>query len=341
MTAYNSRKVARLSFVAAAMVVLLHAWILPKDGFPPAFVFVETFLCQGVTRVAVPFFFVVSGYLLFRDFRPGLGWWGAKLRRRVRSLLIPYLAWALVGLANNFLLQHVCTNAHNEFNFASFAWWLKALGVTTPPLGCYHLWFVRSLMVFAMLSPVVGWLVRRCGIWVVCGIIAASMTTNLPILGDSSLRYFAIGACLALRPAGAVRRPKAAAFAAGAAWLAGCLVVAAMYPSLPPHWADPLSFAVNVAGVAFLWLSYDLVAAVVGGGGMLDRIAPCSFFLYCVHPFAMFYVGYALSLVSVGESACWLYFCLRLVLTLAASVATWLLLSRFLSRAMSVLTGGR
>lgn len=35
----------------------------------------------------------------------------------------------------------------------------------------------------------VAMVVRRCGIWAVCGIIAALMTTNLPILGDSSLRY--------------------------------------------------------------------------------------------------------------------------------------------------------
>jgi len=70
MTDYLSQKIKYSSFVLMLMVVLLHCYnfstkigghiiVLQKD----VFWFIEQLLSNGLTRIAVPLFFIISGYL--------------------------------------------------------------------------------------------------------------------------------------------------------------------------------------------------------------------------------------------------------------------------------------
>ncbi len=55
-------------------------------------------LPQGICRIAVPCFFLISGYLFFKKLEDwNLDMWKGKMVRRVHSLLIPYVLWNILA----------------------------------------------------------------------------------------------------------------------------------------------------------------------------------------------------------------------------------------------------
>lgn len=118
---------------------------------------------QTLVKVAMPTFFVISGYLFFANVTEwnAKTYWG-KLRRRVKTLLIPYIVWNLL------MAIKLKTFSLNMF----WAFWTEA-GKQTDWLGNEQLmtapanmplWFLRDLMVVSVLTPIIymytenGWL---------------------------------------------------------------------------------------------------------------------------------------------------------------------------------------
>ena len=56
---------------------------------------------QTLVKVVVPVFFMISGYLFFRNYTPAD--FLKKLRTRLRSLLVPYLLWNAIFAAAWYL----------------------------------------------------------------------------------------------------------------------------------------------------------------------------------------------------------------------------------------------
>ena len=81
-----SEKLRHLAFLGALLVVVQHSFAEAT--------FVQAFLTRTLTRMAVPLFFVMSGFLLYKDYAMTFKWWKTKLVSRVLTLGIPYFAWA-------------------------------------------------------------------------------------------------------------------------------------------------------------------------------------------------------------------------------------------------------
>ena len=87
---YNSKKIRVLSFVLIFLVLYIHSFYNEAIGTKYAS-FLQVFLGNGgISNVAVPMFFAISGVLFFngitsvKDCFP-------KIRKRIKSLLIPYI----------------------------------------------------------------------------------------------------------------------------------------------------------------------------------------------------------------------------------------------------------
>lgn len=143
-----SNRLAKMSFICSLMVVVLHANV--AQGGIGKFV--------SITCLAVPIFFMMSGYLFAgRMYEPG--WYWRQVRSRARSLMLPYVLWNFLYLAfvigvlmsaealihptgiREFLQS--AANRIGSFGFDPFCF---------PPLGV--MWFVRCLIVFTILSPI-------------------------------------------------------------------------------------------------------------------------------------------------------------------------------------------
>ena len=115
---------------------------------------------HAIFRTSVPVLTFSSAYLMFRS---GLDLEPAKLmRKKLRSMAIPYLVFNLVVLGGFVLVRELAGEASNGNSSMTGveAWLNAAFGLTTAPIN-YPLNFVRDLLVLMLLAPLLGWLLRK------------------------------------------------------------------------------------------------------------------------------------------------------------------------------------
>ncbi|MCQ2137442.1 MAG: acyltransferase [Bacteroidales bacterium] len=183
---YFSRKVVFLNVMATFLIVLIHSETplrfgkeLTFDSYPFIFCVLQ------LAAVAVPLFYFISALLFYRD----CDWRELphKLYRRIFTLLIPYLIWNLFFILVYYILRQIpftASRMNMPHSLDSAKDWLLALWHCrfTP------LWFIKYLIFFNLLSPVILLLIKNK--WV--GLVAVvSFTLAGYILGWSSvsLRY--------------------------------------------------------------------------------------------------------------------------------------------------------
>lgn len=167
ISAQLSAKITNLGFICALLVVILHSVSTHETG---------TFWwwisgCigdDGLSAVAVPFFFVISGFL-FAGRVGEAGWWRRQVVSRFKSILVPYLIWNLLGWCFVLALGWIAFSVGHPFHGVdlhdySVSKILSVIGAN--PLFFSHivfLWFLRTLFVLVLVSGFIVLLLRYCG----------------------------------------------------------------------------------------------------------------------------------------------------------------------------------
>lgn len=162
MNKYLSEKLKAISFILMVMVVILHSYnlevkldskiVLVDAGLNS---FIQNFICKGITTIAVPLFFIISGYLFFLNIKNGsLIEFIAKYKKRIKTLVLPYLIWSIYGLLFVFILQTIPISRPFFYNALIFDYSFSQLLTTIfiHPIP-YQLWFIRDLIILIFLTP--------------------------------------------------------------------------------------------------------------------------------------------------------------------------------------------
>lgn len=167
MTEYLSRKLKVLSALLILMVVYIHTYYKEGESMNTLKI-IESIIGRRICSVAVPLFYVISGYLFFLKVPDGLRSIGQKLRKRVRTLLIPYLiANALtflfiVGMSfleSNWPDISLIWNYPHNGAFLNSDWGHILYIIFIAPVA-YQLWFIRNLMFVLLFTPIVYLILR-------------------------------------------------------------------------------------------------------------------------------------------------------------------------------------
>lgn len=106
---------------------------------------------------AVPSFFIISGFLFFRNYKDKD--YTKKIKSRVHTLLVPYLLWNVFGLMTEMLTKIPFFSAMATVNSNPFDWTNIVMGVF------FHkytvLWFVFMIMLFAVLAPIIFYVIKK------------------------------------------------------------------------------------------------------------------------------------------------------------------------------------
>ena len=159
-----------LKVVLTVGIVARHASLVELAGRSGAFD-VFTDVVVALTEVCVPLFFVLSGFLYFRNVpdKPDAGYFLDKTRRRVLSLLVPYLIanavafffyWLAHRVAPGMLSDYFGDKWHNPL----FIFWTGPVNMS--------LWFIRDLIVACLVAPLIYLFVRYTRIWGVLALAA-------------------------------------------------------------------------------------------------------------------------------------------------------------------------
>ena len=194
-SAYRN-KITYLSFCLAIFVVLCHTYNLEVYNISSGVLYwVETYL-SGITDIAVPLFFVISGYLFFQNYTPKL--LRKKWKSRLFSLIIPYCIWNslpyfyFLFLSSIPKIKRIITNPVNGFSILDLlkeAFFGMHNGVT---------WFLRCLIIYTFVFPFLYLLIKKKTGALLIGVVllGAIAIINKQIINYSIFYYF--GACIGI-----------------------------------------------------------------------------------------------------------------------------------------------
>lgn len=175
-----SKTITIVRFPLIVAIVLIHTYIsdqpnvggviMVPSGSLPIFDTWEYILRQCIAELAVPTFFLISGFLFFYKTETfTTGTYKYKLRKRFRSLLLPYLIWNLIYMGYVFIVQCFAPSLtspdrkmiadYSLIDFVDSFWHYDGVSYGGPIYG--PLWFIRDLIVIDVLSPLLFFLIKK------------------------------------------------------------------------------------------------------------------------------------------------------------------------------------
>jgi len=297
LSAYASRKLRVISFVAILLVVYLHAKRL-SIGFADVVVpmypqginpnsLVQTLLSEVLGRIAVPIFFGISGLLFFRNIQFSAKAFLVKYRKRLYTLLVPYLVWSTWAVVLLFLLQSLPGSAlyfpTAQYIIRQYSPAQLLDAITIHPIP-FQLWFLQDLMIMVALSPILYLLLTKLGV-VSMGIffLLWFFDVNIYIIrpGDDTL-FFALGAFLAIRRIDINQRLRGQKVWMPLWFVLSCIETAALLGGV--RGVYPYLHKFNVLlGIFAVWCAYDAWIGAIPENHPLLKLASFTFFIFAAH----------------------------------------------------------
>lgn len=308
----DSVRIDLLKFVCAVLVVAIHSpfmWnttSLAVGGSGSA-----SFTSFGLTRIAVPFFFVFSGFFLARHLDTA-GDWLKAVRRRVRTILVPFFIWTIIGI---LLLPVAIAILSDLFSGRPFGLsalqFLKGYDWTYPLEKLFYkspivpLWYLRCLFIFVLLAPAIarltrrfgrGWLALSFALGVLCHLVPGRVAFMLLNFNFSlpGLFYFSCGIYLGAHTPSVLR-------SGNGGWLAGALGAALLVGRaiLAANGCGVGAAMLQEAAIPFLLFAAWRLTPAVRLPGWLEGM---SFPIYLMHMCAFSCLSPVLRLSGLAES---------------------------------------
>lgn len=215
-----SDTISFLRFPLIIAVVFIHTYITDQPningkifvphGTFPLFDIIEQFIRKGIAELAVPLFFLISGFLFFYLSEFNIITYKNKLKRRIRSLLIPYLFFNILYMLYVLMTQLFLPNItspdrkliidYNIIDYIDSFWSFDGIDHYAPIYG--PLWFIRDLIVINILSPVIYFLIKKTDFFYLVTlsllfILGIGLLT--PGIASSSVLFYSIGSWFAIK----------------------------------------------------------------------------------------------------------------------------------------------
>ena len=368
-----SKTISYLRFPLTVGVVLIHFNMgkgLSVHGIEyglnnPEWFFYLTKLCSEILpSIAVPLFFLISGFLFFYHTDFDRQAYFKKLRSRARTLLLPYILWNVISIVWQGVrvipgLSKIFPNAHEiQIDWSASAllnvFWNNKADILVHPAtdvidpnmypACVPMWYVRELILMVLLAPAIYYLIKKSGqhFVLVLGLawyVTQPLYPGYPHQVLAAAFFFSWGAWFSIRKADFV------------ATFRKYSIVPLLY--IPIVIADILTreeaynHYIHAAGIVMgVMTAVALTSRLLGKGKIQVNgfLANASFFVFALHTLFLTDVGKAIfKLMHQPESvAFWLPF---YFLVPAVDIAVCLLLykglKKYFPRMAGVLTGGR
>lgn len=284
--------------------------------------YVANLFSQILGRISVPLFFLISGYLFFYQTEYTLSSYVGKLKRRVVTLLIPYISWKCLLLILSLSIKMILCVTHGDW--------------VIPFYTSYQFWFIEYLMALVLFSPLIFIWIRHLR-WV--GVLFLGILWYVGILGTVtlSLFFFALGASIAIYSIdwiGIVRRYNG--------WMVVLYPLVVITDLLTKEYAYNL-FINRLGMMVGMWAIVGICSRMLEKKAVkVSHFLECStFFVFACHEPLLTYMRNA-ALHWFRPTMEWqlivLYFTIPTI-TILICLGTYYLLTRYTPRLARVLTG--
>lgn len=305
--------------------------------------FLTEMLSHHLCSIAVPCFFVLSGFLFCHNLGGGQNDYSQiknKLARRFRTLVIPFFLWNLLNVLAILLVTKlfwfmgvpIVSDQMAAVRKGPLYWFV------TGPID-FPLWYLRDLIVLMLLSPLLYVLIQKFPRFSI-GLLVLFYLASVAGHYYPSLTFFGVGCWLALRQKNilsvccSVKYPAvlcALVFSVAATAFWGC-------PSHPYWWLLFAPFGM----ITFVNLCTALYRFPKVGKWM-SKMSETVFFIYAAHEIYILGWTKGLLLRVFGDTLAghWICYLAAPVLTLTICLALYYLLKRIVPKLLAFACGGR
>ncbi|MGC8494378.1 MAG: acyltransferase family protein, partial [Syntrophobacteraceae bacterium] len=208
-----SERIRIIRFPLILGVIFIHNYGYPgvaghgagaAPPIPASALFIENLFSNGFARIAVPLFYIMSGYLFFNDFNGFPGKYVGRFKRRASSLLVPFLLWNVGLLILYIILQSfqstrifLALQTKPLINYSVYEYIRAIFGIVRDPIS-YQFWFIRDLMILVLLSPVIHYMATRLRNGTLCICIILWLLNTDTLINNEALLFFFLGSYLAI-----------------------------------------------------------------------------------------------------------------------------------------------
>lgn len=217
--------------------------------------------CMNITSIAVPFFFLMSGFFFFKGVDVTYKDTISKIKRRCKTLLVPFLVW---GAINTVILQVSDPSRYGLLDGLLFT----------------HLWYVRDLLFFVLFTPFLAFL-RNKATFLLCLVLVALAVLWQPVdnvfPSSEGMFFFTLGCAIRQNVLLKLTSHISLAFLV-ILWV----VIPFVYPiGQTLVWQKVYIFS----GVLLLWIFSQKMPIEITR--LIKNIAPYCFFIYCAHLYVL------------------------------------------------------
>lgn len=375
----QSQTIDWLRFPLAVAVVFIHSFGIKEYTLPSlnissltgmdVYNLIRICFSNVLTHVAVPTFYLISGFLFFlglKEFKIRGGYL-KKVKSRFRTLVIPYILWNVISILlvvglkiGAFLFKG--ESLSNIIDYFQENGWLRLfwdcnvwgggnvnwLGYSILPNtgpSDLPLWFLRDLIVVVFITPIIYWLIKHLRhylILILAFCYISNIWPNIPGIRITAVFFFSTGAYLSIFGKNLVdefKRVKLYSF------ILGLLLLFVLI------WYDGKNTTVGNLIYPF-WIivgvcaTFNLAVYIVKFSKL--RIHPLlsksSFFIYAIHSLLILRVSMSLcSRILYWNNPLILtirYFMVP-ILTVCICVLMYWLMQKYTPKLLNILTGNR
>ena len=340
MTRYQSIKIKNISFILTILVVLLHSFNINKFSEYEEITlnyFVQVSISKCIATIAVPLFFIISGYLFFYKFIPTKRNWIEKYKKRFNSLVIPFLLWCIGWMSILFILQTTEFGTSLFSEMRVFELNINEIIDYTfiHPFLPFQLWYIRELILLVIISPIIYFIITKIPKESIILLVILVVMDILPL----SIVAFSIVSLLAIKDI-EIRFNLSKSIVNTIVVTFSGLVLLNVFLTYNRLQFTIINISIIVLGIISIWQCYDIY--LFKFKDKYFKFAEYSVFIYFFHePLQTIIKSIIFKLINSNSvSQLFVYF-LAPIITITLCIILATILKRNTKKVYSIMIGGR
>ncbi len=342
-----SKVILLLRFPLIVCIVMLHVELPVQSGVFPIYDSVRFCMRDGIGNLGVPLFFFISGLLFFYYGDFNLNIYKNKMKKRLKTLVLPYILWNLLFMGASLFVQLFIPTLNNQkllkdyslIEFLDSFWHYNGIAYDCPIHS--HLWFLRDLIVMSFFSPLIYFIHKYTkfgGIVILTICYVIGIKTGITGLGVKSWLFFGLGTYFGVNKFNVAKLSYL--------YIKPLLIISSIlffltyivyYNHLQLYYIQRIYYVVSIFTV------FGIVAFIVSKhSDISSKFAEYSFFVYVFHGFIISPLNQLYSsIIPLNTITCILSLFVVTFVATVISIFFYIFLKRFAPKALSLSVGGR